>query len=247
MPQDFVSFVLTSATVSTVALAVLAFLLRGWITERLKNSIKHEYDRDIESYKSILSRIHAATAEGQKAAIERRMKAFDRVWKAMLTIRESTSPYNLYFDIQTEAEWRDLPSNPRFRSHIGTLNEDVSAFLGDTKIEEERPYIGEIVWAHFFAYRSFNIRLMYISMSALSRPELIDWRADAPMRGLLVATLSAAELAQLDTLVIAKIDFVRRTLEDKVLSAWHKLISGEEFGAEALRHANALLKVVSRA
>lgn len=246
MHQDFIGFVLTSATVSTAALAMAAFLLRGWITERLKNSIKHEYDRDIESYKSIISRIHAATAEGQKAAIERRMKAFDRLWKTMLAIRETTSPHNFHFDIRTQAEWQDLPSDQKFRTRVGLLNEDISIYLGDVKIEEERPYLGEIVWAHFFSYRTFNVRLLYLAKESLSRPEVIDWRAAAPTQKLLTATFSSEEISQLDRLMIGKIDFVRRTLEEKVLTAWHKLISGEEFGAEALRHANALLIVLGR-
>lgn len=247
MVENFLSSVLASATISTVALAVLAFLLREWITERLKSAIKHEYDRDIESYKSILARIHAATAEGQKAAIERRMKAFDRIWKTMLSVREKTSSYNFHFDIRTEIEWQSLPSNHEFRNHIGAISEDMMlALLGDVMIEEERPYIGEVVWAHFFAYRSFNVRLIYLARQSLLNPSRINWSVDVPTRGLLAATLSPKELAQLDLLEISKIDFVRRAIEEKVLSAWHRLISGEEFGEEALRHANALLKVVGR-
>jgi hypothetical protein len=57
MMENFLGSILASATVSTLALAALTFLLREWITERLKNSIKYEYDRDIESYKSMLARL----------------------------------------------------------------------------------------------------------------------------------------------------------------------------------------------
>jgi hypothetical protein len=247
MVEYFLSSVLASATVSAAAVAALAFLLREWIAERLKNAIKYEYERDIESYKSMLGRIHSATAEGQKAAIERRMKAFDRLWKTMLVVREKTSTYNFHYDIRTELEWLDLPSDHDFRNHVGALNDNMMlTLMGDMSIEEERPYIGEIVWALFFAYRAFNIRLIYLSRQSLSNPVRINWNTDLPTRSLLVATLTAKELEELDMSEISKIDFVRRTIEEKVLSAWHRLISGAEFGEEALRHANALLKVVSR-
>jgi hypothetical protein len=63
--------------------------------------------------------------EGQKAAIKRRMKAFDRLRKTMLSIREKTSSYNKYCDIRTEIEWLDLPSNDEFRNHIGALNDNM--------------------------------------------------------------------------------------------------------------------------
>jgi len=120
------------------------------------------------------------------------------------------------------------------------------ALSGDTSIEEERPYIGEIVWALFFAYRAFSLRLIYLSRQSLSNPSCINWNADLPTRGLLVATLSVNELAELDRMEISKVDFVWRSIEEKVLSAWHRLISGAEFGEEALKHASTLLKVASR-
>jgi hypothetical protein len=61
---------LSAAIGGGLLLAVAAWLARSWITERLKNAIKHEYDREIASYKSALALVHSATAEGQKAAIE---------------------------------------------------------------------------------------------------------------------------------------------------------------------------------
>lgn len=247
MVEKFLSSVLASATVSTVLLAALSFLLRGWITERLKNAIKYEYDRDMESYKNMLVRVHTATAEGQKAAIERRMKAFDRLWKVMLAIKKSTSVYNYHFDIRTKAEWLSLPSDSNFRSHIGGLDDDaILLLLGDAAIEEERPYVGEIVWSLFFAYRSFNVRLIHLARSSLSNPSAIDWIADLPTRGMLSAAVSVKEIEELDRLEIGKVDFVCGTIENKVLHSWKKLISGVEFGDEALKHAGDLLKAVKK-
>lgn len=121
----------------------------------------------------------------------------------------------------------------------------IFSLMGDMKIEEERPYVGDVVWSLFFAYRAFNIRLIHLARSSLSNPTRVSWVSDAPTRSLIAATLSTRELAELDRLTISKVAFVRRTIEDKVLVAWQKLISGEEFGHEALSHANSLLKVVN--
>jgi hypothetical protein len=247
MFERFLSSVLASATLSTIALTALAFLLREWITERLKNSIKHEYDLDIERYKSMLTRIHNATADGQKAAIDRRMKGFDRIWKAMLTLRKETGAYSLQFDIRTESEWRDLPSSPKFRSLIGALTDQIMLeLMGDKTIEEERPYVGETVWALFFAYRAFHIRIIHLARESLSKPENINWLTDPPTRGLLFAILSPEEMSELDALHISKVQFIGRIIDEKVLRAWHRLISGAELGEEAMRHGSALLAAVSR-
>jgi hypothetical protein len=48
--------VLSSAAVTTILLAVLAFLLRGLITTRLTAAVKHEYEQKIEMLKFQLQR-----------------------------------------------------------------------------------------------------------------------------------------------------------------------------------------------
>jgi hypothetical protein len=45
------------SSISSVSLAaLLAFLCRNWMLERLKASVKHEYDLKLESYKSQITR-----------------------------------------------------------------------------------------------------------------------------------------------------------------------------------------------
>lgn len=51
---EFTKEVLASSVVSAILVAILAFLFRSWLTNRLKQSIKHEYDHLLESHKSQL-------------------------------------------------------------------------------------------------------------------------------------------------------------------------------------------------
>ena len=89
--------------------AVFIFLSREWISARLKTSIQHEYDQKLEAHKAKLKAegdisvielgarlereaslhafAHASFAEGQKAAIERKLDAIDKLWDRMLKIR----------------------------------------------------------------------------------------------------------------------------------------------------------------
>jgi hypothetical protein len=39
----------TSSLLTTLLIAVLGFILRNWIAERIKGSIKHEYDLALEN------------------------------------------------------------------------------------------------------------------------------------------------------------------------------------------------------
>jgi hypothetical protein len=51
--SDVLTFVISLAT-SGVASAVVVWIARNWISERLKNSIKHEYDQKLEMLKAQL-------------------------------------------------------------------------------------------------------------------------------------------------------------------------------------------------
>ncbi len=50
--SDFVTTLLASASASVGLSAVVLFLAKSWIGERLKRSIGHEYDEKLASYKS---------------------------------------------------------------------------------------------------------------------------------------------------------------------------------------------------
>jgi hypothetical protein len=52
--SEFLITVLTSATVSSGLAGLLLFITKSWISERLKNSIKSEYDQKLETHKAAL-------------------------------------------------------------------------------------------------------------------------------------------------------------------------------------------------
>lgn len=52
--REYILSVLTSAGTGVLLLAALAWLLRSWISQRLTNAIRHEYDDRLESHKAQL-------------------------------------------------------------------------------------------------------------------------------------------------------------------------------------------------
>lgn len=53
--MEFIITTIASAVVTTSLLGFAAWMTRTWIKERLTSSIRHEYDIDLEKYKSKLS------------------------------------------------------------------------------------------------------------------------------------------------------------------------------------------------
>jgi hypothetical protein len=52
--ENFLAQVLTSVTISTTLSAILVWLTKTWISERLRSSVKSEYDQKLETHKAQL-------------------------------------------------------------------------------------------------------------------------------------------------------------------------------------------------
>src|SRR5581483_4525668 len=103
---ELLTNVLAPVAASAATSGLLMWLFKEWLSTRLKAAIQHEYATKLETLKAqlktdqdlailniqtTLSReatlhaaAHAAFAEGQKAAMERRLSAVDRLWSCVL-------------------------------------------------------------------------------------------------------------------------------------------------------------------
>ena len=66
---EYLVALLSSAAVSACLTAALFWLLQNWISERLRNAIKHEYDVKLESHRAQLVASFGAANETHKAKL----------------------------------------------------------------------------------------------------------------------------------------------------------------------------------
>jgi hypothetical protein len=170
--SSFLMTLLTSAGASVVLSAAAVFLARNWISERIQQSIRYEYDQKLahlnaelraESDKNALllkssiereaERLRFATAsvsQTQKVAIERRLTALETLWDGVLATRHNIPTVMSFIDILTVDEYRSMKDHSHFRKLVGELsNEKLSAMYKDNvgSRERVRPYVGEYTWA----------------------------------------------------------------------------------------------------
>ena len=107
-------------------------------------------------------------------------------------------------------------------------------------IERVRPYVGEYMWAIFYSYRASMLRLLYLLHLGLENADKMEWHKDSGIRGLMAVVLTPEELKEFDRIQLAKVSWLQKRLESKILSASRKVISGEEFGAESLEQAKII-------
>ena len=269
--QSFVLPVLTSGGV--------IWLSREWISARLKTSIQHEYDQKLETHKARLKSQNDASlfelkqgidqrftlykaaqtsfAEVQKATIERKLDAIEKLWKEKLTFDKSLPSTLKFIDLLVLSEYRDAPNHERFKEYARDGSEEKIAKLlcdsddpiamvsGITRLEEVRPYVGEYLWSVFYSYRLVMGRISLLLHWSLKEPDKIEWYKDKAIQQVLEAVLTSSQLDEFEKINFGKISWLQQRLESKILDALQKIISGEELGAKSLAQAELIQRRVA--
>lgn len=193
---EIVPTAISSAVLSTMALAAIGWLLRGWISARLTGAIRYEYDAKLEAVRTenrnheeefradlrakerqlgaLQSGVLANITTRQAAFAARRLEAVDRLWAIVVNANKFGASILVYAALTPEAmkETKE-PEASNLREVLRTfgdgLEEASQVFRGADK---ERPYLSEIAWAYFDAYRMIVVR-------AVSALQLIHMGADA--------------------------------------------------------------------
>jgi len=254
--------ILTSVVASGALSGVLIWLSREWISTRLRSSIQHEYDQKLEALKaqlkaqsdvalvglraaierqaSLLAAAHSSFAEGQKAAMERKLQAVDTLWVRVLRLRENLPPILGFVDILTVDEYKGIKDHPTFVTLSQGWSIEKITQLVDNEVERVRPYIGEYTWAVFYSYQAVMLRIVYLLHAGRSDAAKLEWHKDSGTRQLIQAVLPAVEFTEFEAASFGKVTWLQRRLEAKILAAARKLVSGEEFGADALEQARLI-------
>jgi len=265
---DSIVGIIVSAASGAAASGLLMWLFKEWLSTRLKASIQHEYDRKLETYKAQLkteqdlavldiktalareaafhAAAHASFAEGQKASMERKLSAVDKLWNCVPQFRASLPPVLMVMDVMTVDEYKGAKDHPQFRALAGDVSPEKIATLAPKSIEEVRPFVGEYMWAVFYCYQTILIRILVLLQLGRTDAEKIEWYKDAGTRQVIAAVLARAEMEEFDNADFAKITWLQRRLESKLLAAARKIISGENFGAEALDQAKLIQERIAQ-
>ena len=263
--QQFALTVISSAGVSVVLSGAVVWLAREWIGERLRSSIRHEYDQrlatlnaelriqgdaQLASLKAELDKqaeklriVSSSFTEVQKASIVRKLEAIDALWSGILSARGMVPPIMAFMDILTEDEYVSANEHPTFRALTGTLDQAAILKLAtDSRgnLERTRPYVGEYVWALFASFQSVMVRSVLLVQLGKREAEKLNWHQDSLLRQLVTSALGTEELRRFDETKIGKIGWLREEFERRILSAMETLITGKDFGEAALRQAQQM-------
>ena len=257
---------ITNTLVTTMILIALGFLLRNWIANRLKIDIQHEADKKLETFKATLKEqtdsafltlnselqsiisIHTVAlssfSEGQKADMERKLNALDTLWDATLASRNTLPKVLNFIDILAPGEYKDACEHTEFKRLMeGESLSEIIIELANLrrKCESGRIYVGEYVWSVFISYQYIMGRIIFLLDKGRKDPNKMEWDRDQTILNLLKSFLTEEEMHEFSNLPVAKISWIERNLESKILLSASSVISGKGFGEETLKNIKDIL------
>ena len=252
---------------STSLLAVGLWLSRGLISERLKNSVKHDYDKKIETlltelrkneeiFKSEIkekeSQIEALRSgalsgivDRQSALYQRKLSAVEQLWSAVISLSHAKYISNLMTTIDFDVAAEEAVHNPKVREMFSMLDGGMNIESMSTKeASVSRPFLSPLVWAFFSAYQSIVINAV-MKLQALKNG--ID-------KGIIntdyVTKLVKTALPEYESYIekygSTGYHFLLDTLETKILEELDKMLKGEELDQESIEKASQILKEAER-
>lgn len=255
-----------TALSSVLLSGAFLFLARNWLSERLRQSIQHEYAQKLEAHKASLRAdheialerlrtdasqaraIHDMAAESyletRRASHERRLQAIEAMWQAVRRIRTTAPSIVILQDILLPEEYPKIFTGEVLSGVLDGFShpESFSSVLDDHEaVEANRPFMGEYASSLFFVYRAIVGRLLVLILFGKQDGKIVHWTKDSGVRQLLEAVCTADEVDSLFENPIGGVARMLDLVETKILEAASSIISGEEASAKGIDHAKKIM------
>lgn len=237
-----------TVVVTFLVIATLVVIARNWISEQLKQGIRHGYAVSLEEHKhelgiqrdffteevrkfntqiqSTLSAANSAVISGQRVSSEWRLKAAFDAWEKVLQIQKIIPLPVTISDILSPDEYPTILTNPRIVTDAKDVQSKVDAML-EIDLGEFRPFIGEELYRIIFLYRAIVGRMSLILQEGIEKGNIQFWFNEDGLRKLMSEIMTQDQIKVMDGLKFGHFTFVNSIIEKEILYHIQKIISGE--------------------
>jgi len=239
---------------TTGAFALVVWLARNLIANRLTKSVQHEFDVKLTAIQSTLREREAelssvrqtvlsAITSNQGIVDKRRLEAADHLWEGFLSARKLLWAVYILSVLKIDAIFQEL-KNPKMQEFVEDITKplDSTALTGEAawNAQKSQPWVSPMAWALYAAY-SVVIQyayLIFISLkSGLPNPQ--SYMSRDKMIEMLRTALPDLEV-DWDKLSEVLLPNVLEALELKLLREIQDFISGRQVDAETLDRARRI-------
>jgi hypothetical protein len=119
---------------------------------------------------------------------QKRILAAEALWSAVLDLKERLSAPVFFFSILVPSEYDSVfEPQSKTRDMISSITDELisDSMTRVSRVENDRPYLADTLWNHFFAYRAFLGRIGALIVLGKRRKHIEDWRDDNGIRQIL--------------------------------------------------------------
>lgn len=252
---------------TTSLLVIVLWLSRNLVFERLKGSVRHEYEEKIENVRTELRKSEGAfrsklkEKESQIDALrngalsgivsrqdklyQRKILAVEQLWKAVVSLAPAKNISTWVATIKFDVAAKEAAKNPQLREMFSVLD----GFIDLKKINVQeadfsRPFLSPLVWALFSAYRSIVLNAVF-KMQSLKSGIDKDFTNVEGVTNVVKAALPEYE-SYIEEHGINAFHYLLDILESKIISELENMLSGEAADKESIERASRILKESER-
>jgi hypothetical protein len=256
-----------SSLSTTFLVAVLGWLLRNLILTRLKATVQHEFDAKLESLRADLRKSEEAfkadlrVKEGDIHALregalsgmavrhatldKRRLEAIDHLWSVVGELAPFKAAASILSVVRFEASLEEAAKDPKVRKIFEDIGKPLEA-SSHPKLQahESRPYVSEMAWALFSAYRSIlaiSTGQLLLLQHGLNKPKLLKTAETCK----LVAVALPEYKDYIEEYGHSGLYHLLEPLEEKLMKELQRIMRGEESDITSVEQAARIMKQVS--
>lgn len=247
------------ALTTTSLLGVAIFLSKNWLLTRLKGSIAHEYNEQLENVKSELRKSeesYKSQLKKQEQRIEalqngvlvqvtsryatlydRQLKAVELLWKSVVDLGGAKSAVSTMATVNYENAINATAQDNKARAFFDVMCQYDQDSIGAAMQEanRQRPFVSVVTWAYYAAYQSI-LSYSVLQVSLLKNGVGKDLTCSKNM--LKLVTLALPHQAEyVENHGVAGCYFLLDELEQLLLSSFNSMLDGSEFDSKTLEKA----------
>lgn len=244
---------------SVTGVAAIGWLLRNWISTRLTQAVKHEYDTKIAKLNSELDRHREQLGSIQNNALgiashqsqmleSRRFESIEKIWKSIVSLASQKTAAKMMQSVKFDFAMNEAPKDPKIREMFSAINKTFK--IGPEGMTPDntdicRLYVSPETWATFSAYKQvifFAVTKMKMLEMGYDGTKL--WKIDEIIA--MVKAVLPHQSKFIDDYGISSLDFLVEEMESKIFSQLRMELHGTGAGKESAERADEIMKHAQR-
>lgn len=248
--------IIFTSSVTTILIAILLWLFRTWIKERIEADIRLENDSKLEKLKSQLQKTNEnlnnitsagghAYSQSQVNLLPYKIKAIETVWSSVIAWNEMTVAS--MFVANTPLSWvRRYGSDPSTKKNVDQLLQKDNYFKfckerNDTELV--RPFISDRGWALYYAYNSFYLsRILKAGVLRIPTLNHVEIWENINERNLIKASAPDHIIELYDSNITDGTTAFLKYLQEEILKEFKIELSGARDSKSAASNTAKILK-----